>query len=161
MPPALRIESLWKCYAAGIRGCSARAWILRGLSLTVHAGERVAIVGAAGSGKTTLADCICGLRAPMAGLVEVAGTLEIVDLQKMRWSGCQKAGPWEGRDPTIRRSGPLTSSILFARRPDLLESWADRVLVLRDGRLREMGVRPVLRVAERSMTTPSGAIPLR
>ena len=70
MPPALRVESLWKCYAAGVRGCSARAWVLRGLSITVQPGERIAIVGDAGSGKTTLVECMLGRREPTAGVID-------------------------------------------------------------------------------------------
>ena len=41
MPLALRIENLWKSYAAGVRGCSARVWVLRGCTLHVELGERV------------------------------------------------------------------------------------------------------------------------
>jgi predicted ABC-type transport system involved in lysophospholipase L1 biosynthesis ATPase subunit len=51
MPRALRVESLWKCYAAGVRGCSARIWVLRGLHLSVVVGDRVDILGGAASGK--------------------------------------------------------------------------------------------------------------
>jgi ABC-type glutathione transport system ATPase component len=140
MPPALRIDSLWKCYAAGVRGCSARAWVLRGLSLCVDPGERVAIVGAPGSGKTTLAQCILGLRAPTAGRIEIRGALEIMELQDVGRSG--------GRD--CRSGHPdLPSSLIFARRPEALAGWVDHLFLLRDGRLHSLGFQPVRRVAER------------
>lgn len=153
MPPALRIESLWKCYAAGIRGCSARAWVLRELALTIEVGERVAIVGAAGSGKSTLAACILGLKAPTAGSIEIAGRVEVIDLQDAGRPGC--------RDLSLRRPDLPTFRIVLARRFDLLDSWADRVLLLHDGRLRHTPFRPALRVAERSMITTSGSVALR
>lgn len=153
MPPALRIESLWKCYAAGIRGCSARAWVLRGLSLTVDPGERVAIIGAPGSGKTTLAECVLGLRAPTAGMIEIAGGVEIIDIHDIR--------RWGREDLSSSHADRLTSTIVLARRPDVLDGWADRLLVLGDGRLHHAAFRAARRVAERSMLTPSGSIALR
>jgi ABC-type sugar transport system ATPase subunit len=140
MPPALRVEFLWKCYAAGVRGCSARVWVLRGLHLTVHAGERVAILGGAGSGKRTLADCILGFRAPTAGLIDLAGPLEIV----------RAPGPEAAPAPTV---------LVFARDIGNLRAWADRVLLLRDGRLHSTALRPARRVAEHG--APGVAVPDR
>jgi peptide/nickel transport system ATP-binding protein len=47
--------------------------VLRGISLAVGTGERLAVVGQSGSGKTTLSRCICGLLAPTGGRVLVHG----------------------------------------------------------------------------------------
>ncbi|MER7890087.1 ABC transporter ATP-binding protein [Micromonospora sp. NPDC094482] len=47
--------------------------VLRGVDLTVGHGERVAVVGASGAGKTTLAKVIAGVHQPVAGTVEVPG----------------------------------------------------------------------------------------
>jgi putative ABC transport system ATP-binding protein len=48
--------------------------ILRGIDLTVEAGETVAVVGPSGSGKSTMMMVIAGLERPSKGAVSVAGT---------------------------------------------------------------------------------------
>lgn len=50
-----------------------KTWTLEQLNLTIHPGERVAIVGKNGSGKSTLAKIIAGLVAPDSGYVELCG----------------------------------------------------------------------------------------
>lgn len=47
--------------------------VLRGLSLKVGAGERVALVGPSGVGKSTVSALLCGLYAPQKGRVTIDG----------------------------------------------------------------------------------------
>ncbi|QDY79720.1 ABC transporter ATP-binding protein [Streptomyces qinzhouensis] len=48
--------------------------VLHGVDLTIRPGERVALVGASGAGKTTLAKLIAGIHQPRSGSVTVGGT---------------------------------------------------------------------------------------
>ena len=64
---SLRVEAVSHAYAPG----APRA--LDGVTLGVAAGERVALVGASGAGKTTLAAVVSGLRAPTSGTVLLGG----------------------------------------------------------------------------------------
>lgn len=48
-------------------------WVLQDVSLTVAPGERIALVGATGSGKTTLASLLMGFYSPQRGVIRVDG----------------------------------------------------------------------------------------
>ena len=47
--------------------------VIKDLSLTIHKGEAVALIGASGAGKTTLADIILGLLRPQKGMIYMDG----------------------------------------------------------------------------------------
>lgn len=65
---SLRIENLHKSYEDGARTIP----ILRGLHLTAHPGDVVAIVGRSGSGKSTLLNLIAGIDTPDQGSIHLA-----------------------------------------------------------------------------------------
>jgi putative ABC transport system ATP-binding protein len=63
---ALRLRDVAKEYSGGVHA-------LRGVSLEVQAGDKVAVVGPSGSGKTTMLTVLGTLERPSSGEVEVAG----------------------------------------------------------------------------------------
>lgn len=64
--------------------------VLKGVSLTAHAGDVISIIGSSGSGKSTFLRCINLLEKPNAGKIVVAG--EELQLQK------NSAGDLQARD---------------------------------------------------------------
>lgn len=62
---ALVVESVKKSF-----GCVD---VLKGIDLTMLAGERVALMGPSGSGKSTLLNCICGIEVVDEGEIKIGG----------------------------------------------------------------------------------------
>jgi ABC-type multidrug transport system fused ATPase/permease subunit len=60
-------------------GGGETAWVLEGVSMTVGVGERIALVGATGSGKTTLASLLVRVHDPSSGALRADG----VDLRAL------------------------------------------------------------------------------
>src|SRR5438132_823578 len=69
MTPALEAHDLYRFYHVGDEETLA----LRGVSLSISAGETVAVIGPSGSGKSTLINCLAGLDDPDGGWVTVSG----------------------------------------------------------------------------------------
>lgn len=65
MTPLLNIE--------GLRGGYGRVEVLRGVNLTVQAGETVALLGSNGAGKSTLNNMLCGIYPAWGGTVRFDG----------------------------------------------------------------------------------------
>ena len=73
----LSIRHLTKAYSAA----GERVGVLRGVNLSIAAGERVALTGESGSGKSTLLHLIAGLDRADGGTIDFAGT-PITDLSE-------------------------------------------------------------------------------
>ena len=73
----LSVRNLTKAY----RSAGDDVAVLRGVNLSVAAGERVALTGESGSGKSTLLHLIAGLDRADAGTIDLAGT-PITDLNE-------------------------------------------------------------------------------
>jgi iron(III) transport system ATP-binding protein len=58
----------------GLRFARSEGFALGPLSLSIGAGERLALVGPSGAGKTTLLRLIAGLETPVAGTIRIGGT---------------------------------------------------------------------------------------
>ncbi|MFN7553208.1 MAG: ABC transporter ATP-binding protein, partial [Pseudomonadota bacterium] len=70
MSAMVEVRDVSKTYARGAQ----KVAVLHGLSLSIGAGEFVALMGPSGSGKTTLLNLIGGLDQPSGGEVRVSGT---------------------------------------------------------------------------------------
>jgi ABC-type lipoprotein export system ATPase subunit len=68
-PPAIHLREVSRIYGTPAAPVTA----LRGVSLSIHQGERVALLGKSGSGKSTLLNLLGGLDRPTAGAIAVQG----------------------------------------------------------------------------------------
>ncbi|GAA2272076.1 ABC transporter ATP-binding protein [Streptomyces hawaiiensis] len=71
--------------AGGLTKAHGRTPALRGASVTLHAGEILAVTGASGSGKSTLLHCLAGIVRPDSGSVTYDGR-RLEDLPEKRLS---------------------------------------------------------------------------
>ena len=128
----LDVRDLTAGYATGT--------VLRGLSLTVAAGELVALLGRNGMGKTTLLRAVCGLRppAPTGGSVRVAGE-EVTGLPAYQERRGQPAATLSGGEQqmlAIGRALMTNPRLLLMDEPS--EGLAPAVLDLILDRLRQI-----------------------
>ncbi|HEX8583722.1 MAG TPA: ABC transporter ATP-binding protein [Allosphingosinicella sp.] len=81
LPASIAIEArdLWFSY-------SEDEHVLKGISLTIRAGERVAFIGKTGSGKSTLIDVLMGLLRPSRGQLLLGG-VAMSDSNVTEWQG--------------------------------------------------------------------------
>jgi putative ABC transport system ATP-binding protein len=82
--PIIEVRGVTKVYHVGVEVVHA----LRGVDLTVHAGEMVAIMGSSGSGKSTLMNTLGCLDRPTAGTYHLGGrevsALDAEELSQVR-----------------------------------------------------------------------------
>lgn len=81
--PAVQVDDVHKRFLA--------LDVLRGVSLTAHDGDVVALIGSSGSGKSTLLRCINMLEVPDRGRVAIGG--EEIALKTQRGRGTVPANP--------------------------------------------------------------------
>ncbi|MFI5898254.1 ABC transporter ATP-binding protein [Actinoplanes sp. NPDC051513] len=104
----IRVEELTVRYGA--------ATALDGVSLSVAAGEMVALIGPNGAGKSTLVNTLCGLRKPAAGTFAVHGKLALVPEGRHLFAPLTvddnlRLGAW--------RSGSRDTAHIYALLPEL------------------------------------------
>jgi ABC-type transport system involved in cytochrome bd biosynthesis fused ATPase/permease subunit len=61
--------------------------VLRGISLSVAPGDKVALTGPSGAGKSTLVSLVAGLHRPTAGMIEVSGRVALVPQRPYLFTG--------------------------------------------------------------------------
>jgi ATP-binding cassette subfamily C protein LapB len=71
--------------------------VIKKISMTVPAGEKVAMLGRVGSGKSTLLRLMAGLYAPLAGSIKLDG----LDMQQIEPSEVRNSMGYVGQDPQL------------------------------------------------------------
>jgi putative ABC transport system ATP-binding protein len=111
-----------------------RVDVLRDVSLEAPAGEVTAVVGPAGSGKTSLLHLLAGLDRPAAGTVTLDGRrlreLDDVELTRLRRDRIGLLLPGASVLPTITVRENVALPLLIARRPhepEAVDALLDRV----------------------------------
>ncbi|MGW6601803.1 ABC transporter ATP-binding protein [Streptomyces sp. NPDC055036] len=83
--------------------------VLRAVDLEVRDGERVALVGASGAGKTTLAKLIAGVHTPTAGAISLGG----VDSKELGPAGVRRSVTLISQEVHVF-AGPLSEDLRLA-----------------------------------------------
>lgn len=109
--PLVRFEGVWFKYPG-----SSEDYILRGLDLSLHSGEALALVGVNGAGKSTLVKLMAGMYRPTKGRILIQG----VDLSAL---GESEIHAWQERiapipQDFIRLPFSMTENIVFKSEAD-------------------------------------------
>ena len=88
----------------GVPGCRARVTVCRSATLLVRPGELVVVAGPRGAGRTTLLQCLAGMRPPCAG--------------HLRWRDPPPLRVWRGGDIGGRRDVGRARPVRALAEPD-------------------------------------------
>ncbi|MDQ8043297.1 MAG: ABC transporter ATP-binding protein [Solirubrobacteraceae bacterium] len=112
--------------ATGLLSAHGRRPVLRNLDLRLGAGETLALLGANGTGKSTLLGLLAGLRSPHGGALRVLGC----DLPDERWALRGRVG-FVAHQPLLYRDLTIAENLAYhARLHELPPSRVDEVIEL-------------------------------
>ena len=97
----IRFEDVWFSYEPG-------QWVLKGVSFTAAPGERIALVGPTGAGKTTIADLVPRFYDPQRGGVSVDG----IDVRQLHPATLRKQIGIVPQDPVLLK-GTMAYNIAY------------------------------------------------
>lgn len=100
---SVKVTALGHAYASGQP-------VLADVDLEIRSGERVALVGASGAGKTTLAKLIAGVHEPSKGAIALGG----VDTRELGPAGVRRAVTLISQEVHVF-AGPLAEDLRLAR----------------------------------------------
>ncbi|MEU7576505.1 ABC transporter ATP-binding protein [Streptomyces sp. NPDC041068] len=100
---SLKVSALSHAYGTG-------SPVLHEVDVEVRSGERVALVGASGAGKTTLAKLIAGVHQPSEGSITLGG----VDVEELGPAGVRRAVTLISQEVHVF-AGPLAEDLRLAR----------------------------------------------
>ena len=152
-------ESLARGFGEG----EARLDLFSGLSLTLGAGEAVAIVGPSGCGKSTLLHLLAGLDRPDAGRVVVDGRdwEALAPEPKAKWRGEAVGFVFQLHHllPELTAEENVALPLFLAGTPDSVARASARELLARVGLVRQAGSLPrVLSGGERQRVAIARAV---
>ncbi|WP_354637657.1 ABC transporter ATP-binding protein [Kitasatospora camelliae] len=143
--PVLRATGLTKTHRGARPGAEVQA--VRGVDLTVHSGEFVAITGPSGAGKSTLLHLLGGLQRPDTGEIHLAGR-RVDTLREADWAVLRRR-----RIGIVFQTGNLVSDLTVADNIELPALLAGRparaARERRDQLLAELGL------ADRASAAPA------
>jgi ATP-binding cassette subfamily B protein RaxB len=90
-------------------------WVLNGTSLTIHAGESVAIVGGSGCGKTTLVNLLLGSLKAVEGTIRIGG----IPLERLGNNAWRRMVGTVMQDDSLFAGSIADNISFFDARPDL------------------------------------------
>ena len=107
-PPTLELRQVTRRWRTGLLGTTTEILALSQVSLTLRAGELMAITGSAAAGKSTLLLIAAGLARPNAGEARWNGSKDHAALRPQHL----KARPWEYHFLTVRQALAFHADVL-------------------------------------------------